>query len=61
MISAAVFQSAKRCFRMDVVVLLTAASCASDIEPVDGDVEIFLIGRFLPSIEFAPFVDVFTT
>lgn len=56
---------AKRCFSrkwvrsLSMFFIRTAASRASDIEPVDGDVEIFLIGRFLSRIEFASFVDVF--
>ena len=39
--------------------LHTATSRASDIEPVDGDVEIFLVGRFFSRVELASFVDVF--
>ena len=40
---------------------LTGTSGAADIESVDGNIEILLVGCLFPSIEFSSFVDVLAT
>ena len=41
--------------------LLTTAPRASDIEAVNGDIEILFIRRFFPRVELPSFVDIFAT